>query len=365
MRLKLSVTTPDRAVILSSGRCGSTMLSDLIAQEPHTLSAQESLSPLRGYLARPTSESPITGAEYWKLLSHPPPQWIMAVRIGALPPEIRYPASGRWAGNLAALPPILAITLPALSPDPDQLFDILGQWVPLFPPQPAAAHHQMLLDLLASVAGRSRWVERTAGSTIIAGPILKNFSIPKVIYLTRNLADTALSMSRHIAYQIAALQLEFQTRYGTDPFREPQVSSAELPEEMRALLPDRLTAEALRAWSQDVSRYERVCGYFTKPAERALAGWGPPHLLRLRYEDLLAEPVDQLTRLGDFLGFADTPSWVAQAAGMIRQQASFSPPMGRRQPASGGRSSRSGRSSGSRVMSSSVVEAGESTIRRA
>jgi putative sulfotransferase len=314
------VTAPDRSIIISSGRCGSTLLSDLIAEEPETLSVQESLFAFNGFGDK--LGTILTGAEYWSLLSHPSPQQITMARIGVKPPELRYPASGRWADDLAVLPPILAITLPAMSADPDHLFDILDAQVPHFPPRPAAMHHQMLLDLLASLAGRRRWVERTGGSSIFAGPLLKNFSTAKVIYLTRNLTDTALSMSRHAAYQFTALRLEFLTWYGADPYSrrnapDQRISEAELPEEMRHLLPGQLTAHALRDFGRDVSLYELMCAGANNAAQQALAEWQPRHLLRMQYEDLVAAPIDQLTRLGDFLGFADAAGWAADTSGRI------------------------------------------------
>jgi hypothetical protein len=37
----------------------------------------------------------------------------------------------------------------------------------------------------------------------------------------------------------------------------------------------------------------------------------------MRYEDLLADPAGELTRLGDFLGFADPSGWAARAAGRV------------------------------------------------
>jgi putative sulfotransferase len=328
------VTAPDRSIIISSGRCGSTLLSDLLAEEPETLSVQESLTPFFGY--SDNFSTIITGAEYWSLLSRPSLQQITMARIGIKSPEFRYPAIGRWAGHGAAVPPIITVTLPALSADPDHLFDILDAQVPRFPLQSAAMHHQMLLDLLASRAGRRRWVERSGGSSFIPGPILKNFPTAKVIYLTRNLTDTALSMSRHPDYQFAALQWEFLTWHGANPYSpgytpEQRIAEEKLPEEMRRLLPDQLTAQALRDVGRDVSLYELMCAGANSAAQRALAECQPPHLLRMQYEDLVAEPIDQLTLLGDFLGFADAAGWAARTAGRIsRKSCSPSIPAGTR-----------------------------------
>jgi putative sulfotransferase len=309
----------ERCIILGSGRCGSTLLSDLIANEPDTLSVQESLTP---FLEQsPTSEI-MEASAYWNLLTTPSRQWEVAVRIGALTPEVRYPSVGRWAGNLAALPPIAAITLPAVSDTPDSLFDFLDRRVPRFPAQTAARHHLMLLDLLASTLRRRRWVERTGGSSALASWLLREFGADKVVYLTRNVTETVSSMSRDRAFQFVAIKFRLSIQCGVNPYDrslafEAAGSDRQIPEEMRCLLPERLSLQALADWGGNLEQHKLIYTLWMYEAERALRECPPRQLLRLRYEDLVAAPAEQLTRLGDFLGFADPAGWAARAAGRV------------------------------------------------
>jgi putative sulfotransferase len=37
----------------------------------------------------------------------------------------------------------------------------------------------------------------------------------------------------------------------------------------------------------------------------------------VRYEDILADPVTELTALGEFIGFADPSGWAAQVADQV------------------------------------------------
>jgi putative sulfotransferase len=317
------------SVIINSGRCGSTLLSRLIAQEPETLSVSESMGHLRNRLIRePYAEA--TGADYWALLSEPGLGGRLMLRLGIIPAEFCYPDSGRYAADKLTIPPILLITLPALSADPDRLFDQLAELVPDFPTQTIGQHHKMMLDLLANLTGRRRWVERTGSSSLIAEPVLASFPDAKIVYLTRNIADTALSMSRHPAFQISVARHRFHALYGTDPYllswsgsRPEQTSlpdAADLPEEMRRLLPDQITPEALQEMSRDMVFFEGMVAHMHGTAEQALADMKPRHLHRIRYEDLLAEPLDELTRLGEFLGFADPSGWAARAASQVASQ---------------------------------------------
>ncbi|HYZ52506.1 MAG TPA: alpha/beta fold hydrolase [Streptosporangiaceae bacterium] len=314
-----SIRPPARCgIIISSGRCGSTLLSDLIAEDPETLSCYESLLPIQWRLTlAPLRE--LTGAEYWALLSEPLPH-VLAQGILA-EKEAAYPDDGRWANDKERLPPILFATLPKISANPDRLFDVLAARVPRFPSQPVGQHHRMLLDLVAHLEGRRRWVERTGGSSLVAHPWLATCPDANVVYLTRNIADTARSMSKHMSYRFNAVQFEFWVRCGTDPYSqrpEEWPDTTEMPEDLRRLMPDQLTVETLRDTEFDIGHYERLVAYMNGCTEQALADLKPQRLLRMQYEDLLADPVGELTRLGDFLGFADPSGWAARAADRVR-----------------------------------------------
>ena len=162
----------DRAIIISNGRCGSTLLSDLIVEEPDTCSVQEffmSVAPWN------RSTEIITGPAYWRVLSGPKEELSVLFKIGVPPKEVRYPASGRFNDDLVNLPRILAITLAKLTDDPDALFDQLAPRVEAFPTQSVGAHHQAFLDLLTELTGKQRWVERSGGSSQVTTSLLENF----------------------------------------------------------------------------------------------------------------------------------------------------------------------------------------------
>ena len=317
----------ERCLILSSGRCGSTLLSELIATEPETLSVQESL--VNRELDYWAADAKMAGSEYWSLLSTPGLQWEAAVRIGAITGEFRYPATGRWGGNLAALPPIAAVTLPAISADPDSLFDLLDARVPDFPAQTLAQHHVMFLDFLASLKQRCRWVERSGGSSSLAAALLGKISFDKVVYLTRELAATASSMSRHSEFQFSIIRAELLFGCGFDPYREfarrrardgaaPAIDR-QVPAGMQCLLPEQITVETLTERGGGVEKHKLAWAGMSYAAEAALTKYPPRQLLRMRYEDLVAAPEEQLTRLAEFLGFADPAGWAARSADQVRQ----------------------------------------------
>jgi putative sulfotransferase len=302
-----------RWIIISNGRCGSTLLSDLIADQEDMLSVQEFFMSVAPW-AR--SSDVITGAEYWSVVSSPKAELSTLFRIGLPPKEVRYPKDGRWAGNMVELPRILAITLSKISSDPDALFDQLAARVPDFPTQSVNAHHQAFLDLLAQLTGRRRWVERSGGSSHVAQYLINGFPDAKIVYLNRNWEDSAKSMSKHPSFQLMQLRIEFLGRCGIDPFRLQPGQS--VPEDLEKYLPDRLTSELLSERSHDVHRYLGLCAFMAAQAEQAIEDNPPKDLLMMRYEDLVVEPAAELTKLGEFLEFQDPADWAARMAPRVR-----------------------------------------------
>lgn len=304
----------ERAIIISNGRCGSTLLSDLIVEEPETCSVQEffmSVAPWN------RSTEVISGPAYWDVLSGPKEELSVLFKIGAPPKEVRYPADGRFRDDLVNLPRILAITLAKLTDDPDALFDSLGEKIVKFPTQSVGAHHQAFLDLLAEQTGKKRWVERSGGSSQVTTSLLENFPTAKIVYLTRDWTATAKSMSKHSSFQLVQLRVEAVGKYGIDPLTASPED--EMPAEVAQYLPGKLTAEFLQQRGEDPKRFLGLCAFMSSQAEQALADNPPAELLQMAYEDLVADPIAELTKLGAFLGFADPAGWAGKVADRVRK----------------------------------------------
>jgi putative sulfotransferase len=119
------------------------------------------------------------------------------------------------------------------------------------------------------------------------------------------------------------LRVEIQGRYGIDLFRLEDGQS--VPPEVEPFLPERLTVDLLRERGADVNRYVGFCAFLTAQTEQALIDTPPRHLWRLTYEDLVLDPVGQLTALGTFLGFAEPQGWAAKVAHRVRPPAGTRP----------------------------------------
>ena len=110
--------------VVSTGRCGSTMLSNMLRLNPGILSLSEFFSLL---MPDPLPAGELDAAAYWRLLSEP---WVFfrhLYRLGLRVPEFLYvPGPGSRFTAATGIPPILVTALPHLSEDPEGLYDGRG-----------------------------------------------------------------------------------------------------------------------------------------------------------------------------------------------------------------------------------------------
>src|SRR4051812_47791592 len=100
--------------IVSTGRCGSTLLSNLLSSHPSVLTVSELFSSLQ---PGAFPQEAVGGVEFWRLLSTPRELWTLALRQRIEPPEFLYPVDDPDAAfrRTDGVAPIAAVCLPAIS----------------------------------------------------------------------------------------------------------------------------------------------------------------------------------------------------------------------------------------------------------
>ena len=323
------MTSSTPTFIVNSGRCGSTMLSNMLHLHPDVLSLSEfftAAGDIGGRATRIFDSSPISGRQFWDLIGGMPPRLNLMLRHQVEMGEVLYRPDAVHARftRQSGVPSILQITLPFLSDTPDELFGELEPVMVSLPNAPLADHYKSLFGWLQQRFGRKMWVERSGGIFVVIEPICHAFPDARFVHLVRDGRDTALSMSQHLGFRIYLLGAQIAQFIGVDPYASPDRSRlAELPAELHGFLPEKFQPEIFRnlpispvlcgqLWSQMIVEGLAVLGKL--PAERVLT---------LRYEDFLSAPDAQLTRLAEFLGEGiNNPEWRRKAAATVRQPAS-------------------------------------------
>ena len=186
--------------VISTGRCGSTMVSDILNRHPRVLSLSEFISYIG---VRSFSRRRPTGNWMWNRYSRQ--QHRTRLMLRGRYEELLYPLDdplARFAQH--NLPPILCATLPHLTERYEELFDEMAPFVRDQPRQPPADHFRHLFEWLCQRFGCTVWVERSGGSLLFASRLLHEFPEARVVHVFRDGRETAISMSRHYLFRLIA-----------------------------------------------------------------------------------------------------------------------------------------------------------------
>ncbi|MBS7792970.1 sulfotransferase [Roseococcus sp. SDR] len=304
-------------LILSTGRCGSTMVSDLLNRHPAVLSLSEFFVPLG---SRAFRWSRPDGARMWRTYAEQSPALHAMLKDGQVVDEMLYPLDAPGARYGAAnLPPIMMVTLPHLTDQPEALFDELAPFVSGQPAMPLAEHYHALFGQLAARFGRRIWAERSGGSLMLAAKLLRLFPEARVIHVYRDGRDTAMSMAQHHNFRVLVGAIKASRRFGLEPtadftrdrvppFRPLVERLAFSFLDIRRVASNVTLADLGAFWSRLIMVGEEVLGQL--PPER---------LFNLRFEDLQRAPRETLR---DMIRFMDPSledaAWLDAASAVPR-----------------------------------------------
>jgi nucleoside-diphosphate-sugar epimerase len=309
--------------VVTAGRSGSTALSAILRSHPDVLSLSEFLLCLRTML--PPGSGPISAAAFWQALSAPHPVFDSLVRGGAAIPEFLYPALAgtRFSVGSGGIPAVCMTVLPHLSGDPDQAFDELAAEIPTWPDQRAAQHCTRLFAWLAARFGGTVAVERSGFSLGSVLWLRQNFPGARFVHLHRNGPDSAFSMSRHPGFRLLLVFLEamgaLDLRALDDeaPERMAAFDPAALPVGLAPVLGDRYDRDYLMNLDLPVARFAAMWSELVRAGVSALSGLPAQALMTLSYEDLIADPHEQLRELAAFIGVTAPGPWLRAAASVL------------------------------------------------
>lgn len=307
----------DPVFIVSTGRCGSTLLSRMLRQIPRTLSLSEI------FIAMPlgTAEFPISdidGRRFWDLLSSAEPFFDSVIREGLDLPELCYPyRTGRF-NALSGIPRIAHMTLPMLTDDPDTLFDDLAAEVPTWPTRSSPDQVRSLFDHLSEKFDCRAVVERTGGSLILTPLLAEHFRGARFVHLHRNGPDCALSMSRHLGSRPLGL-----AEWGGLLPRQAAGCGAPGPVAaiVELLTPPMDAARIMAYPAPPVTTFGKLWSRMVTQGVTALQSLKSNAWIEVRYEELVNDPERELVRIADFAGIPPAKDWLAASRGLVHHRA--------------------------------------------
>lgn len=313
----MAVSALPPVLVLSTGRCGSTMISDMLNRHPGILSVSEFFSFVgpRAFVGRRPS-----GEHMWRLYSRPGSPILRLKQFG-VPGEFLYPLDSPAARfSLTDLPPILAVTLPHLTPEYYDLYDKCGTFVREQPRQPPADHHRQFFEWLAEKLGRKVWVERSGGSLLWASRLRRAFPDARLIHVFRDGRDTALSMSRHPPFR-AMLAIRNQLRpLGLDPMSWVGSESGALVALLNGLAGRLVRPSRLRLERVALSEFAWFWSRMIEIGHEVFGDYPSDRLLNVAFEDVQSSPASQMRRIIRFIApELEDDAWLHEVSSIPRR----------------------------------------------
>ena len=299
--------------IVGTGRCGSTLLSRMLAESPQVASLFEFFNGLE--MGRRFSDEPADGEEFAWLISQKHPFVTMVLSRGYEVPEITYPFSaGSRFQQDDGLPWIAVSALPRLSDDPDALYDETLAFARTLPARHLREQYRALFDWWAERTGRRVWIERSGSSIDYLESLHRFFPAARFLHIHRDGREAALSMREHHAFRLAVSLTSQRLTEGKTIAELGGLESgraADGSDAISQLLEGRPDAVHFgRFWTGQVLR-----GY------RALRLLDADQYAELRFEDLLERPQEELARIAEFFELdPEAGGWRDRAAALIRSR---------------------------------------------
>ena len=306
-------------LVLSTGRCGSTMVSNILNLHPRVLSLSEFFSYVG--VQRLFRSRRLAGEKMWRLYSRQSNHTRLMLREPFFD-EFLYPIDEPGSRfTQSDVPPIMCASLPHIADDYEALFDELERVVREQAKQPPAAHLRYLFGWLCERFGADVWVERSGSSLLFASRLLREFPDARVVHVYRDGRETAISMSRHYLFRLIVAILKKVGSFGIDPImllrRKRLWESSN--SWMEALLPILIRYEKLPFDELALPDFAVFWSATIELAHQMLGDLSPERLLNLKFEDLQAEPEDQLRRLIRFIDPSlEDEEWIRRACAVPR-----------------------------------------------
>ncbi len=295
----------DRFVV-GTGRCGSTLLSQMLARHPAVTSLFEFFNGLD--MTRRFASEPVDGETFAELVSQAHPFVTMVLARGYDVPEVVYPfGPGARFSRKQGLPWLLVSLLSRLSDRPDECFDEIRAELATWPRRHLREHYRALFDHLTWRDGGRVWIERSGSAIDYVASLDAFFPEARFVHIHRDGPEAALSIREHPAFRLAVTLSTAHLR-GAPPSLD-QLSEYERGEEIDRQLKLRPDAEHFGAfWSAQLAR--------GVPMLEAL---GPARVLDLRFEDLVEAPERELARICDFFALeVGAGRFLRDASGLVR-----------------------------------------------
>ncbi len=318
-RTIMNIHDKPSVLVMGTGRCGSTLISNILNEHPRVLSLSEFFSLVGVH--RLFRSRQLTGEKMWEFLSHQSRRTRLMLREPHWE-EFIYPIDKEGARfSLDDVPPIMCTTLPHLTADHETLFDELEAVIRAQPRQSPGAHLRYLFGWLSENFGADVWAERSGASFLFGSRLLREFPEARIVNIFRDGRETAISMSRHYLFRLIMATLKRSERLGLRPLammRRERLWRTMTPW-MELIVSPMVRYEQLPFDKLVLSDFAAMWSSMIELGDQMLAQVPDDRVLNLKFEDLQTEPERELRRLIQFIDpELEDEQWMRRASALPR-----------------------------------------------
>ena len=321
-----NIDTPP-VFVVSTGRCGSTMVSNMARLHPRILSVSEFLACLAD---KALVGSHLDGEGLYERFANLRPVGKALLRNNLIVSEYLYPV-GQPGSRFGPrdVPAIMGATLPHLSDDPEALWDELVPVIRARGRYTLQAQYRFFFEWLAVRLGKDVWIERSGASILSVPTLARLFPDARFVHVYRDGRDTAISMRGHYVFRMYLGMAMRGRRAGMDSFspRNWPGTSRWVPW-FTPLVFRGFDAKADNFRDNPAALHEFgwLWSSMIERGTRYLDALPKDRVLNMRFETVLESPKDEMRRFAEFVGpgFVDedwleritllprkkTPSWM-------------------------------------------------------
>ena len=294
--------------VIGTGRCGSTLISNMLAMHPDCLMLSEFLAAID----RPNMFKPgdFTGEQVAEMLHTNLPVGEYAIHRGRIGEELLYKPDDY---STMVIPAVMIAALPMLSKEPDRLFNEIIAFVRTQPSQPLADHYLQLMEWLRVKMDKKFWIERSGNAIEHVGDLFESYPEAKYLHVHRDGIDTALSMRNFFYFQV-------HVSFFFDPPTRAELEQTEIAG--KPVTMDDPISQRIGPRLPSLEKFAEFWSHQVAIGFNTFAKMDRAQYLDIRFEDLIAQPKDTMAQVAQFFEMPDSPGWIDKAAALIHPPAS-------------------------------------------
>lgn len=299
--------------IVGTGRCGSTLMSNLINMHPDILSLSEVFVSFanEGFVKKT-----LDGERFWQMLTDTAPILRKVINPERSPVEFTYEFTPESPWTIDDLPACLFMTLPHYSDTPDALYREMEPVIRARPKAPLGEQYQFWFDWMTEQDNKSMWIERSGNSITMVESLHKHFPDAKFVHIHRDGRETAMSIRNFMPLRMFLHMWTRLKLVGVDLLKPPfRYSDSRLISTFSRQFISMIPVEHYLDKVPEAAAAGKFWSAMIQQGLKELAGVPQENVHTMTYTDLVERPHETLET---FINFAapglDHSNWLEQAS---------------------------------------------------